>query len=224
MTITEQLSVTDLAYGTFRFSVDGKVTWYEVPGISTFDIPESVPSSTPVNYLKGTVKRPSKASPPDLTVGISVYQPQREWARKWVAAAVAQKTTACEFLTQQNLEYDSGAVKMAVAATGVVTFSAGTPDLSDVIPGLIVKVGSVIRVIEEVDPDANTMKVSAVSGAPTIATAAIFKVYEPSMKWQFSGKPSHPGFTGGADAPVGASSLTVVPRAFIDLPEIVIPT
>ena len=225
MTATEQLAATDVAFGTFDFSDDGRATWYEVPGISTLDIPEAVPDSTSTNYLKGTVKRASKAAPPDVSVGISVYQPQRQWARKWFGAAETGKDLQCRFTTQEILEFDSGTGTIAFDASGDATFAVvSNPDLSGIVPGYIVKVGDVIRIIEEVDPDAGTMKVSAPDdSAPTVSTAAVYKIYEPSQRWSWTGKPSRPGFSGGADAPIGTSNLTSVPRSHLGLPTILIP-
>lgn len=224
MANTEQLAPTDVAYGTYDFSDDGKATYLEVDGVSTMDVPEAVPDSTSVNYLKGTVKRASKATPPDIAVGISVFQPQREWYRRWHAAANAGRDLHNRFTTREILEFDGGTGTVEFDADGNATFAVvEEPDLATIVPGYIVRVGTEIRVIEEVDPDNHTMKVSHPTGGTITLAAGTYKVYEPSMRWEWVGKPARPGISGGADAPIASSNLTTVPRDFLRPPAILIP-
>ena len=179
------LSILDSGIVTAQYSEDGGSTWTEIPGVTNWSTTRTAADQREVRAFGGRV-RSLAGSAGARTVTIEGIRPPRDpsWSRLEVLGD--QRTIVPQFrLTSTEREVSgvtsAGNTAAIAQTTGRVTL-AGTPAAFDddiVAPGMAIKIGSTLYLIESVT-SAGVATVSPVPG--TAVAAAVYSVVEPAAQ------------------------------------------
>ena len=203
---------------TLEYSVDGGVTWYEVPFIGDVEMPGSPAPTSEVVTRKGVGQVVGKERTPQLNVSIPSYAPHLASFTDLRTARDAGRTIKWRFTTIESTVQAGGAKRCAIAAaTGAVTFSEDVADLpNDFLKGDSFGVGLVIEIGEE----KHILDTISADGAATVrpkpdadVAAAAFEIKKPSLRQAFDGQiVESAGWSFPADSQL-TSSMTIQPNA-----------